>query len=243
LVLVLDCGDQGRTHSNGDFPFDPLQVLNIDHHLGNPGFGTLNWVDPKRSSVGEMVALLAKDCGLSLDGPLGQAIYLAMATDTGWFGFSNTGPQTLRLAADIVESGLDPSRIQAKLEKQLTLPRLHLQGLALQQARTRLQGRLAIVSVTKEMFAATETAAEDCEGLVMAMRNIKGVWAGISLREDQTGLIKLSLRSWGDKDVQTIAAAFGGGGHRNAAGASLSGPLAEVEQRLVDYIQKAWAIE
>ncbi|MFO7717050.1 MAG: bifunctional oligoribonuclease/PAP phosphatase NrnA [Desulfohalobium sp.] len=241
-IVVLDCGDETRVHNDGSFPFPKNRVLNIDHHLGNPEFGHLNWVEPQRSSVGEMIGLLAQDYGIALSGELGACVYLAMTTDTGSFGFSNTGPDTLRLAADIVEAGLDPSRLQAQLQNQLTLPRLHLHGVALQQARTYCRGRLAVVGVSQAMLEATGTTAADCEGLVTAMRNIKGAWAGISLRETPEGSIKFSLRSWGDVDVQAIAAAFSGGGHKNAAGGSLEGPLSTAEAQLIEYIQHAWAL-
>ncbi len=243
VVVVLDCGDSSRVHTDGSFPFAESTVVNIDHHLGNPEFGDINWVEPHRSSVGEMIGLLAQACGVSLSGALGECIYLAMITDTGSFGFSNTGSDTLRLAADIVEAGIDPSRIQARLQTQLTLARVHLHGLALQQARTYAGGRLAVVSTSQEMFAATNTTAADCEGLVTAMRNIKGVLAGISLRETPEGQIKFSLRSWGETDVRSIAAAFSGGGHRNAAGGHLDGPLDTAEAQLITHIKNAWGLD
>lgn len=239
-IVVLDCGDASRMHNDGSFPFPKNRVLNIDHHLGNPEFGHINWVEPQRSSVGEMIGLLAQDYGIALSDELGACVYLAMTTDTGSFGFSNTGAATLRLAADIVEAGLDPSLLQAQLQNQLTLPRLHLHGMALQQARTYSHGRIAVVGVTQAMLESTGTTAADCEGLVTAMRNIKGSWAGVSLRETPEGSIKFSLRSWGDVDVQAIAAAFSGGGHKNAAGGLLQGPLPTAESRLIEYMQHAW---
>ena len=235
-VITLDCGDFDRL--GHDFvtraPRDKL--INIDHHQGNPGFGFLNWIDPERSSVGEMVALLARDLGVPLRGPMAEAVYLALVTDTGSFSFGNTSGETLELAAEIVRQGLDPGLFNALMLSQWTLNKVHLQGLALSGARLHLDGKVALVSVSRDMLRKTGSTTEDCEGLVNTMRQIKGVLVGVSLREDPEGNTKFSLRSWGDVDVRSIAVLFGGGGHRNASGGRVPAGLEEAEQKLVSAI-------
>jgi phosphoesterase RecJ-like protein len=234
-AIVLDCGDLERAGSELPESLDASRIINIDHHQGNPEFGRINWVEPDRSSVGEMVGLLAQDLGISLGGPLGEALYLALVTDTGSFSYSNTSPETLRLAADILAEGLDLDRFNASLQGQWSLAKVHLHGKAMQQASLAAGGRVGVIRVDGRMLQETGATLEDCEGLVNSMRQVKGVLVSLSLREEDAG-IKFSLRSWGDVDVQAIALHFGGGGHVNAAGGSIASSLADAEQRLVQAI-------
>jgi phosphoesterase RecJ-like protein len=241
-VLVLDCGAPDRA---GD-SFAPLldgkkRVVNIDHHLGNPMFGGVNWVDPTMSSVGEMVGMLARELGLELTDGLGQAVYLALVSDTGSFSFSNTSPAVLGMAADILKHGLDVGGFNARLQQQSSLNRLRLRARVLDTARLDHDGRTASIVIDQAMFRETGTGPEDCEGLINAVRNIRGVDVAVSLREEGTDRIKFSLRSWGSTDVRAVAARFGGGGHRNAAGGAIKGSLAAAREQLVEAVGKMLA--
>jgi phosphoesterase RecJ-like protein len=234
VIIALDCGDVSRLGQERSFLSRAKEVVNIDHHQGNTAFGSLNWVEPGRSSVGEMIAQLAGAFGLELSGPLGEAIYLALITDTGSFTYSNTGPETLQLAAEIIRSGLDLDGFNARRQRQWSLNRVHLHGAAMQQARLHAQGRIGVIAVSKDMLSATGTSAEDCEALVNHVRTIRGVIIAVSLRQDAEQKVKFSLRSWGEVDVQAVAASLGGGGHRNAAGGVLEGrSLPEAEALIV----------
>lgn len=232
-IFILDCGDLERVGSALQSSLDRSRVINIDHHEGNPCFGRINWVEPDRSSVGEMVGLLARDLGVSLSESLGEALYLALVTDTGYFSYSNTSPQTLHLAADILSAGLDLDRFNAKLQRQWTLSKVHLHGAAMQQASLAAAGQVGVIRVDQNMLHQTGATLEDCEGLVNYLRQVRGVIVSLSLRQEEPRTIKFSLRSWGEVDVQAIALEFGGGGHINAAGGSLESTLSDAENRLI----------
>lgn len=237
-TIILDCGDLERAGSELQSSLDPSRAINIDHHQGNPKFGKINWVESDRSSVGEMVGLLAQDFRISLAGPLGEALYLALVTDTGSFSYSNTSPETFRLAADILAGGLDLDRFNANLQRQWSLNKVHLHGKAMQQASLAAGGRVGVIRVDGSMLEETGATLEDSEGLVNYLRQVRGVLVSLSLREEESQ-IKFSLRSWGDVDVQAIALEFGGGGHVNAAGGSVASSLTDAEQRLVESISRS----
>ncbi|OLN25619.1 3'-to-5' oligoribonuclease A [Desulfovibrio sp. DV] len=231
LAIVLDCGDGPRL---GDLEklLDPARVAVIDHHLGNPGFGAVNWIDPARSATGEMVALIAKDLGIPLTGPLAEALYTAMATDTGFFSFSGTTAVCLELIAEMIRGGLDVGTIGARIKNQWSMNRVRLWSEVLAGLSVCCHGQVGTIRVSQEMFIRTQTTPEDCEGLINNALRIKGVQAALLVRELPEGGVKFSLRSVGAVNIQTVAASFGGGGHKNASGGKLAMPLAEAEATL-----------
>jgi len=231
-AFVLDCGDGKRLGDRFETALDLKRTVNIDHHVGNPAFGSINWVDPGRSSVGEMIGLLAQDLGVPLHGALGEALYLALVTDTGSFSYSNTGPETLYLAARIIEQGLDLDSFNARMLRQWSLEKVHLHGLAMKEASVHAGGKIGVIKVSADLMAQTGTRPEDCEGLVNYVRNVHGVIIAASLRQENDR-VQFSLRSWGELDVRSIAARFDGGGHRNAAGGSIQASLDVAERLLV----------
>jgi phosphoesterase RecJ-like protein len=232
-LIVLDCGSAERA---GDLIAPWLKtkkVFNFDHHLGNPMFGTVNWVEQRASSVGEMVGMLARKLGVPLVGLLGEYVYLALISDTGDFCFNNTRPETLEMAAEILRLGLLPGPFHEQKQSTGTLNQLQMRGTVLQRARLYAEGQISLISFTRELFEQTGTGPEDTEGLVNTVLYIRGVQVAISLREEEQG-IKFSLRSKGSTNVQTVAFRFGGGGHRNAAGGTL---LLDMDQAKATMIQ------
>jgi len=239
-LVVLDCGSPERA---GDLiaPWlETKKVVNIDHHLGNPMFGTLNWVEQRASSVGEMVGMLARKLGVPLVGLLGEYVYLALISDTGDFCFNNTRPETLEMAAEILRLGLLPGPFHEQKQSTGTLNQLQMRGTVLQQARLHAGGRISLISFTRELFEQTGTGPEDTEGLVNTVLYVQGVQVAISLREEEKG-IKFSLRSKGSTNVQVVAASFGGGGHRNAAGGTLLMDMDEAKTTMIQAVTEELA--
>jgi phosphoesterase RecJ-like protein len=234
-IVILDCADLDRVGTELAAVFRAQDVLNIDHHTGNTLFGSLNWVDPAMSSVGEMIALAARRLGFPLQGHLGEALYLALMADTGSLSFSNTTPQTLDIVSEILACGLDLDGFQAKLQRQWPLAKLHLHGRAMQDVSVRGEGKIGIIRAPRVLRDQTGATLEDCEGLVDYVRRLRGVVVAVSLREEEGG-VKFSLRTWGEVNVRDIAADLGGGGHPNAAGGSIPGPLQDAEERIVQTI-------
>jgi bifunctional oligoribonuclease and PAP phosphatase NrnA len=232
-TVLLDCGDRSRMGSALDRALVGERTILIDHHQNNPGIGTLDWIEPERSSVGEMIAELAVSMGLPLEGPLAQALYLAIVTDTGFFTFGNTTPRALELVGEMYRKGLNPGLLNATIQNQWTINRLHLQGKVLKKAKLFLDGRVGLASIPSSFYGETGATREDSEGLVNALGRIKGVRVAALLRENGDGRIRFSLRSVGSTDVQRIARRFNGGGHRNAAGGSIEGDLEQAREQLL----------
>ena len=231
-IIVLDCGSAERT---GDLIAPWLAtktVINIDHHLGNPKFGTLNWIEERASSVGEMVGILSRKLGVPMVGLLGEYVYLALISDTGDFCFNNTRPETLEMAAEILRLGLLPGPFHEQKQSTGTLSQLQMRGTVLQQASLHADGRVTLISFSRELFERTGTGPEDTEGLVNTVLYVRGVQVAVSLREEDHG-IKFSLRSKGSTNVQAVASSFGGGGHRNAAGGTLEMSMDEAKKVMI----------
>ncbi len=238
LALVLDCGDAARLGGLRDL-LDPARMIVLDHHLGNPGFGAVNWVDPGRCATGEMVALLARDLGVPLTGPLAEAIYTALATDTGFFSFGSTTATCMEIVAELIRGGLDVGAVGARIKNQWSMNRIRLWSEVLGDLRLHHDGQVGTIRISQDVFRRTGTAAEDCEGLVNNALRVKGVAAAVLIRELPEGGVKFSLRSVGAVDIQAVAASFGGGGHRNAAGGHLAAPPESAEEVLVAAVGRA----
>jgi phosphoesterase RecJ-like protein len=232
-TFILDCGTLPRVGAPLASRMDPEHTVNIDHHLGNPAFGAVNWIDVRQPSVGSMIAEAAMALKIQLSGPLAEAVYLSIATDTGFFTYGNTTPESLELVAELFRRGLDASAINDRIQNQWTTNRLRLWSDTMAGMTTHYGERVAVITVTREMMERTGTRKPDCEDLVEFVRKLKNVRAAAFLREEGDGFWKFSLRSSGADNVQAVAALFGGGGHKNAAGGSLDGSLAEARSTLV----------
>jgi len=235
-IIVLDCGSPQRPGALLAPWLSSKTVVNIDHHLDNPMFGSINWVDQRVSSTGEMVGMLARELNVPLAGLLGEYVYLSLISDTGDFCFSNTRPETLEMAAEILRLGLLPGPFHEQRQSTGTINQLRMRGAVTQQATLHSHGRISLISFTRELFRQTGTGPEDTEGLVNRVLYLRGVQAAIATREEDNGSIKFSLRSKGDVNVQAVAARFGGGGHRNAAGGTLDMSVDEAGRTLVDAV-------
>lgn len=237
-AIVVDCGDPFRIGRDLLERLDRDRIVNIDHHIGNPDFGGLNWVDPRKAAVGEMVAVLARELGVPLAGPLGEAVYMAIASDTGNFTFGNTSPETHEVAAEIIRLGLDPGVFNNVFQNRWSINRMRLFSVALGAIKLYRDGEIGVVAVTPEMFAETGTDRFDTDGLVEFVRRIQSVRVACALRLDAEGAVKFSLRSVGEDDVQEIAKRFGGGGHRNASGGRIPADLCKSEGILVEAVSE-----
>jgi phosphoesterase RecJ-like protein len=241
-TIVMDCGAGPRMGDDLMGRLDETSVINIDHHLGNDEFGEVNWVDPSQPAVGTMVAALAAELNVPVTGPLAENIYLAVSTDTGFFTYGNTTPESLELTAQMLRDGLDIARLNMLITKQWSEERMRLWTETMGNVELHLDGLVATTTVTREMFARTGTTSEDTENIINFVRRLKAVRVAAILREEGTDLYKFSLRSYGDDNVQAIAARFGGGGHRNAAGGTIAAPLQEARDMLITAIGESLGI-
>ena len=232
-IFVLDCGTESRVGPELHKVMGTRPIANVDHHLGNPNFGQFNWVDDSYAAVAAMIAELADELDVPLTGPLAEAIYLGIVTDTGFFTFDNTDPRIMELAARLIRLGLKPGAINAKIRNQWTVNRFRLWGKSFATTEMFFGGQLAVACVTKDMMDRTGTTSADTEEIVNFLRRLRGTRAAVILREEPDGGFKFSLRSTGADNVQAVAVQFGGGGHRNAAGGTIVDELSSAKMRLV----------
>ncbi|MEL7060808.1 MAG: bifunctional oligoribonuclease/PAP phosphatase NrnA [Acidobacteriota bacterium] len=223
---------------------EQLVMLNIDHHLGNSMYGTVNWVEPEAPAVGEMTWRLAEALGVGLDAHTADALYLALETDTGGFRFGNATPQAFEAAAGLVRAGASPERVSQWIHESRSPAALRLLGETLSSLELHREGSIATVWIDRSMFERTGAVPSDTEGLVDYPRSVRGVDAVAFFRELPDGGVKGSLRSRGAIDVESVARAEGGGGHRNAAGfrvaADNRGDLRErIVEALADVLERA----
>lgn len=239
-VVCVDCSTRDRTDPVGTRLPDDLPWINIDHHASNDRFGAANWVDPAYASVGEMVHDLAERAGIVPDRAMTLALYTALVTDTGRFGFSNTRPATHRTAARLLELGVDPSEIHARLFRDATVGLLRLEAEAIARLRTRLGGRIAWTSVTRAMCRRAGCNHEEAPDIVEIPARLAGVEVAVLFRElEPGGGTRVSLRSSRGFAVDRFAGTFGGGGHAAAAGCTLADGLSRAARRVLDALEHA----
>ncbi|CAK7060784.1 MAG: Bifunctional oligoribonuclease and PAP phosphatase NrnA [Desulfovibrio sp.] len=246
-VVFLDCADEHRAGTEmsafvaacrqGAGSYDATLVC-IDHHMANPLFADVNWVDSSMSATGIMVALLAKELGQPLTGPLGEGVYLAIVSDTGSFSFSNTNALALELAAEIVRNGLSLAEFTNKYENTWTLSRMYLWGALMREVKILCNGKIVVSVVTEAHLREYGAQKADLEGFASWLRRLKGSKVVILARAKRSGS-KVSLRSMGDVDMQAIASQFGGGGHAGAAGADMPEPPFEAANMILAATCKA----
>ena len=210
----------------------PSKKLVVDHHLHH---GDAWWdeafVDSTAAATGLLVHRIAKALGVALDAVAARGVFTSIVTDTGWFKYSNTDAETLRVASEMVTLGVDPNRIYSALFQ--TRPRIHpvFVGRLLSRAEFLAGDRLAVVDLPLSEGLRSEEL--DSDDVLDLLRSVGAVEVVLYLRELDDGTCKLSARSKGDYDVNALARRFGGGGHKKAAGATLDGPLSEVRPRVV----------
>jgi phosphoesterase RecJ-like protein len=236
VAVSLDCADRKRLGKAVQLLEPEMELLNIDHHVTNDRFGTCNLVDPEASATCQIVCELARLLSVPLQGDVATCLYTGLFTDTGGFRYSNTTAGVLRLAADMIEQGLNPYPIVERAVEMVTKPQLRLLAGALAGLQTAAGGQVAYISVSREMLQQAGATVEDTQELVNYPRNLEGVEVGVMFREEDAGQIKVSLRSKYRIDVSRIASRFGGGGHPRAAGCTVDGSLDEVVKQVLDAV-------
>ncbi len=221
VLFVLDCSEPERLGPAGpDLVSRAPLVITLDHHLTSRPRGELTVVDTQAAATGVLLWRLFQAAGIEIDLSTAEGLYVAVLTDTGSFRHSNTDQEALSLAADLVGLGVDPAGVARQVYA--TDPgRLELMGRVLSTLTFRLDGRLALVRVTDDMFRRTGTGAADLDGFIELPRSVAGVEVAALLRPLDDRTVKVSLRSNGRVNVAALAEKYGGGGHHNAAGLTL----------------------
>jgi bifunctional oligoribonuclease and PAP phosphatase NrnA len=223
VLVFLDCGNIDR------MPVDFLRrgdamTLNLDHHHDNTRFGTLNLVDTAASCTAEIVFRLARMLGAEITPEIATALYVGLVTDTGRFMYENTSADAHRMAADLIEAGVDVHDIYRRLYERVPLEKLHLVARAVQRIERLDDCPLAVTHITAEDYLETGSNESMTEGIIDYVRALEGTEVAAMIRDKTDGgshARKVSLRSaTGRVDVSAIAQRYGGGGHHRAAGFS-----------------------
>ncbi|MNJ46746.1 Bifunctional oligoribonuclease and PAP phosphatase NrnA [compost metagenome] len=236
-VICVDCADFRRVGKTSDYFAPDAQILNIDHHPTNDGYGSVNLIVPEAAATVEILYDLVKCFGFTLSKDIATAIYTGLLTDTGGFRYSSTSPKVMAIASDLLEYGVDGPELSQLLLEQMTLPQLRLLTSALNGLQMSDDGKISWVTIDDEDMKKSGAIHEDLEGIVNYPRNIQGVEVGLLFKVIDENAVKVSMRSAGNVDVAAVAQSFGGGGHVRAAGVRMQGDLKDVVSRILEQVK------
>lgn len=237
-IIFLDCADRERV---GEDLLQRIEgkscIINIDHHLQKEPYGDYNYVDPGAAATGEIVFALLEAMQVKITPEMADCLYAAIIMDTGRFMNSNTTPETMRIAARLLELGADVDQARVNLFESKSPLEILLLSQALKHIKFSEDGRIAWMSLPYEEVKAVNALDFHPEGIINYTRMIAGVEVGLLFREIEPGVIKIGFRSKGEIDVAAIASCFNGGGHRQAAGARQEGSLVEVIENVTGKVK------
>lgn len=238
LAISVDCGSLDRLGPAGALFQAATTSVNIDHHISNERFATLNIVEPQASSSGEVVAGLLDGMAIPLDANIATCLYAAMITDTGGFKYSNTSEAVFQLAARLVKAGANPELIFKEVYEIRPLSQVRLQAEALLQTQFNPAETLGWTTVTRQMLERYGARDEHIDGVVESIRQVETVLVAAVFNETPSGETKVSLRSDDHRlDVSAVMVGFGGGGHKMAAGCTIPHPPEKARELLLPQLE------
>lgn len=235
-ILSVDLATEGLLPRNGA-ELAGKTVLSIDHHMSNEGYAQMTNVQPECAACGELLLEVLKGLG-PVTKPMAEALYLAISTDTGCFQYSNVTGNTLRAAGELKDLGADTYPINKVMFGTKTISRLRLEAALTEGAEFYAGGRVCVCCLSRSTLKALGASEDDADGIAGFPRGIAGVEIGVMIREAKEGGSRLSLRTGEDYNASDICRELGGGGHRAAAGASLSGDMEEAKRLILLAISK-----
>ena len=244
VCICVDCGSTDRFAARaGIFALGAMSMC-IDHHVTSEPIFDMNYIDGGAAATGEIVYDLIKEletvsgCAL-LDKEIGEAVFAAIATDTGNFQYSNTTAKSHRIAAELLELGTDENSVCIKIYQNAKISGIRLNAAAVNKMKLFAGGEAAVAVVTQELLNFCDAEMSEADGIVETMRNIRGVEISVLLKEYKTDEIKVSMRAKAYANVAAVAAKFGGGGHIRAAGCTLKMNVSEAEKVMMEAVSEA----
>jgi phosphoesterase RecJ-like protein len=229
-VVTLECSDITRPGVAG---LDRYFVINIDHHLGNEMYGSVNWFDGSAAACAEMVADVIDALGVEWTREIAQHLYLGIATDTGGFRHGPITARTFEVCRRITLAGVEPSDLSRQIFDSFGLGRVKLTGILLSRMQLFHDHRLAVLEFDDDLLAQCGASMDDTEGLVNLPLGAHEVMAVALFKCQTDGTCRVSLRSKPSVDVRAVASIWGGGGHKNAAGCTLAGDIATQRDEII----------
>ncbi len=226
VFFALDCADTIRLGRSSEYFKAAKKTVVIDHHISNSGFGAINEIHPDASSTSELVALLIGRGRITKQ--IAEPLYMGIIHDTGIFQYSCTSSRTMKVAADLIDTGIDISRICDETFLLKSYRQNQVLGRALAESVMMLDGKLIFSALRIKDMKFYQVEPKDLDGIVQQLRITRGVEAAVFLYEEEPGRFKVSMRSNGTVDVSKVAVYFQGGGHVRAAGCSMEGNMYDV---------------
>lgn len=236
LAVVVDVAHAERTGAVADCLLPGKAMLILDHHLGEGERGAMGVIDSSYAAAGEIVVALFAAAGVPISPEAAHCLYVAQITDTGGYRFSNTNARSHRIAAELLEAGVAAAEICCEVFECISRPQFELLRLVLDRMELEADGRVAHTWVAAQDLEAVGARKEDVNNLVNYARNIEGVEVGVLFNGLGPASTKVSLRARKHFDAATFLAAYGGGGHAAAAGATIEQPLAELARPFIDHL-------
>lgn len=239
VIIALECSDLKRIPNNLGEKINSFKfTINIDHHLDNSNFGNLNLVDKKASAVAEIIYELLKMLKAKITKEIATSLYYAIITDTGNFKFYNTTSKTLKIASSLVKYGASAGEISEFSFNNIPLSKLQFIGYLLNQIKTEKEGKIAYISISKEMYKNKNGGNTTPSEILNFLNMLSELKVGILFKEEKKDKIRVSLRSRGKIDIRKIATKFSGGGHLNAAGCIIKDTLLNAENAIINEVKK-----
>jgi len=242
VAIVFECSGMDRMGNIIDFKTQAKNVVNIDHHLHNPNFGTLNFVEPLTSSTAEMIYKIYIHSGLTLTKEVAMCLYTGLVADTGWFRYGNTNSQTHAIASHLVEEGVPVSDLAERMYMSRSAASMALIAHILSHVNYFFKDQVALLTLPLSLYKQVGATGDDLEELVNMGLLRKSVLASVLLKEKEaSALVKVSLRSKGEWDINQVARMFNGGGHRNASGCAIEGSLETAQKKILNELEKIFS--
>jgi bifunctional oligoribonuclease and PAP phosphatase NrnA len=240
VMMILDTSAWAQLGAMGDVvrSFPGVKMV-LDHHVSGDDLGAAEFKDTEAEATGRLVVEAADQLEAAITPEIARAAFAALATDTGWFRFSSTTSNTMRLIGRLIDAGAKPDHIYKELYENESLGRLKLIGRTLGRAEIELDGRLIHTYIDLEDFRLAGAAPSDSEDIINMTLGVSGTEAAVIFVEQQTGGFKVSLRSRCQMDCAALAEKFDGGGHKKAAGLFIHEPLDVVRQKVLDVVREA----
>lgn len=210
--------------------------LSIDHHGTTKLFAKKTYSEPDSASACEILYEVIKALGAKIDKSIADCIYTGCSTDTGCFKYSNVTARTHRIAAELIECGADHSGINEKMFDTKSMNSISLERMCYESLETFADGRVAVITVTKEMLRKSGTDKSHLDAIKPITRQIEGVQIGITVKEEENGATGISVRTDENYDASLICAHFGGGGHIRAGGCEIKAEPEKAKEKIIDYI-------
>lgn len=237
-VIGVDIADAALLGKETEEKYGDRVNLVIDHHGTNRMFAEKTYVESNSASCCEIIFLLAKALGVTIDKKIADCLYTGCSTDTGCFRYSNVTERTHEIAAELIRLGADHAAINVKMFETKSFSFIRLQAMVLEKLELHFDGKVSFLTVTRKMLDETGARDDEIDALVALSRQIEGVQVGVTFKEKSDGVFKASVRTHEGINAAGICSAFSGGGHERAAGCSFCVPIEEAKRMMKRELEK-----